>query len=455
MLYILRKGKIMLQSVKIHNFMCIGDFELNLSYALGKAPNGYKTNPYHCFIETGTKSKTRLVPVFAMYGANASGKTTILKAIEHLSLIVNYGFNSNLFIPNRLIEEFGEKDCSGISINFWKEDLNFKYSLCFNETGILKETLFYKDILLFDIENSTICSLSKKLEKSRKNITSYFNERCINAKNHFQIRTFLSAVVEDFPGIDPLLINAREFFLSDLVCMIAVGNDVPAIDGIKLLSATFKGTTEEKEKQAIEEILFYLKKLDIGIIGLQLQRESYSSFIDKSARTKKEKDLYSKLEQFINNTINNSNEKFVYSALTTHLTNKNNPVLLQFSDESAGTQRLVGLVGMLLASIKQGKTILVDELDDSLHILLLVEIIRMFKSKNINNQKSQLIVTLHNTELLASGLLSTSEIGIVRINKTKGSEVFRLSDNKTIRNTDNFRKLYLRGDFGGIPFPYI
>ena len=441
----------MLQSVKIHNFMCIGDFELNLSYALGKAPNGYKTNRYHCFIETDTKSKTRLVPVFAMYGANASGKTTILKAIEHLSFLVNYGFNSNLFIPNRLIEEFGENDCSEISVNFWKEDLNFKYSLCFNETGILKETLFYKDILLFDIENSNICALSKKLEKSRKNIASYFNERCINAKNRFQVRTFLAAVVEEFPGIDPLLINALEFFSTDLVCRISVGNDVPAIDGIKLLSATFKGTTEEKEKQAIEEILFYLKKLDIGIIGLQLQRELFSSFLDKSARTEKEKDFYSKFAQLINN----SNEKFVYSALTTHLTNKNNPVLLQFSDESAGTQRLVGLLGMLLASIKQGKTILVDELDDSLHTLLLVEIIRLFKSKDINNKKSQLIVTLHNTELLASGLLSTSEIGIVRINKTKGSEVFRLSDNKTIRNTDNFRKLYLRGDFGGIPFPYI
>lgn len=423
----------MLQSVKIHNFMCIRDFELNLSYALGKAPNGYKTNPYHCFIETDSKSKTRLVPVFAMYGANASGKTTILKAIEHLSLLVNYGFNSNLFIPNRLIEEFGKNDCSDISVNFWKEDLNFKYSLCFNETGILKESLFYKDILLFDIENSNICALSKKLEKSRKNIASYFNERCINAKNRFQVRTFLAAVVEEFPGIDPLLINAREFFSLDLVCMISVGNDVPAIDGIKLLSATFKGTTEEKEKQAIEEILFYLKKLDIGIIGLQLQRELFSSVIDKNNKTK----------------------KYVSSAITTHLTNKDNPAVLQFADESSGTQRLISLLCVILASIKGGKTVLIDDIDNSLHVLVLIEIIRLFKSKNINHNKSQLLVTLHNTELLASELLSTSEIGIIRINKTKGSEVFRLSDHKTIRNSDNFRKLYLRGDFGGIPFPCI
>lgn len=64
-------------------------------------------------------------------------------------------------------------------------------------------------------------------------------------------------------------------------------------------------------------------------------------------------------------------------------------------------------------------------------------------------------MTIHNTDLLAADLLGLSEVGIVTLRGFEGSKLIRLVDIHGLRNADNFRRRYLRGEFGGIPFPYV
>ena len=139
-----------------------------------------------------------------------------------------------------------------------------------------------------------------------------------------------------------------------------------------------------------------------------------------------------------------------------HQDAEGNEVEFDFTtEESSGTQIVAGLLGIFLAALKTGGTVIVDELDRSLHPLLLIELVRLFKEKRYNEHNAQLIFTAHNTEILDVDILRISEVGIVRKTQQEGTELVRLSDFEGVSNLASFRELYLNGQFAGIPFPYI
>jgi len=81
----------MLVSMSVRNFKSIVDLKIDFSYDEGKAPNGYKKSSLIPFLEPTKKPEDRLVPVMMFYGANASGKSNIVKALSTLKQIVHLG----------------------------------------------------------------------------------------------------------------------------------------------------------------------------------------------------------------------------------------------------------------------------------------------------------------------------------------------------------------------------
>ena len=114
---------------------------------------------------------------------------------------------------------------------------------------------------------------------------------------------------------------------------------------------------------------------------------------------------------------------------------------------------------MILFALKTGSVLLVDELECSLHPLLMREIVMLFKKRSHNPKGAQLIFTTHNTDILDDSILRLSEIALVRKTSANGTLVRRLVDAKRegedIRNVTNFRKQYLAGFYAGIPHPAI
>lgn len=144
----------------------------------------------------------------------------------------------------------------------------------------------------------------------------------------------------------------------------------------------------------------------------------------------------------------------------THKDAAGNPALLDFlKHESAGTQRLAGLIGLILYALKTGGVFLVDELECSLHPLLMREIVLLFKKRRHNPKGAQLIFTTHNTDILDDSILRLSEIALVRKTVANGTLVRRLVDAKKdgedIRNVTKFRKQYLAGFYSGVPHPAL
>ncbi len=127
-------------------------------------------------------------------------------------------------------------------------------------------------------------------------------------------------------------------------------------------------------------------------------------------------------------------------------------------DESNGTQRLFDLAGPVLAALAEGSLLVLDELDCSLHPLLSRKIIAMFQSPSLNKKGAQLVFTTHDTTLMDPNLFRRDQIWIAEKNVDRATELYTLSDIKSsssqrgkTRGTERFDKNYLAGRYGGVP----
>ena len=200
----------------------------------------------------------------------------------------------------------------------------------------------------------------------------------------------------------------------------------------------------QSEELALLEITNLIKKFDIDI-------ENISKEVKNSDISSYNSDLWSNL---IDINTNDKTAKYC-KFYTYHKDLYGNIQKFDLKEESQGTQLLFSMIAIVLSTLKKGGVLLVDELDNSLHPLLLVQITNLFKDKRYNKLNAQLIFTLHCTDLLEDSFIRKSEVGIVTKNKKNGSTFKKLSTYSNLRNAMDFRKRYLNGEFSGIPFAYI
>jgi uncharacterized protein len=122
----------------------------------------------------------------------------------------------------------------------------------------------------------------------------------------------------------------------------------------------------------------------------------------------------------------------------------------EFTDESQGTQRLFSFAGPFFEILRDGKTLFVDELDNSLHPFLVRQLIAMFHDPEINKNGAQLIFTTHDTSLLDPDFLRRDQIWFVSKGKSQASELYPLTD-FSVRKNEAFGRGYLSGRYGALP----
>ena len=133
--------------------------------------------------------------------------------------------------------------------------------------------------------------------------------------------------------------------------------------------------------------------------------------------------------------------------------NKNKHIYsLNFNDESSGTRTLFALAPFLKRAFESTKTIVVDELEKSMHPALVEFIVKLFNDKTINKANSQLIFIAHATNLLTIELLRRDQIWFTEKNPDTGvSELYPL-DSFSVRKDENIQKGYINGRYGAVPF---
>ncbi len=406
----------MLIFLTIKNFRSIVELDMPLTYGEAKAPNGYHGWNTFPFLEMAS---SRAVPVLGLFGANASGKSTVIQALGILQQLLD-GHEPGLFMPNRLHHAISG---TTLSIKGVLPDIGiFEYSINYDDVEIHSETLVCGGRTVFAQTGGDVRmdGLRKKYyEKER--LQDIYRVECLDRSGRHK-KCILSCMAINYAGLNPAVSAVFQTLKEDIE--VFESNSFSCRTGLKMLMSALG--TESDAKGAFAEIETLLRKLDLGIRRMEFHPE-YADGGDGLAE----------------------------AIRTYHDDESGREVQFSFGDESMGTRTAFGLLGVSLAALHTGRTLFIDEIDSSLHSLLVEEVIRLFKDRRYNTSNAQLVFSAHNTDLLDHELLRVSEVGIINKNKISGSTLKRLSDFEGIRNVTNFRKQYLEGRFSGIPFPYL
>lgn len=123
----------------------------------------------------------------------------------------------------------------------------------------------------------------------------------------------------------------------------------------------------------------------------------------------------------------------------------------------SGTTKLFNLSGVLFEALKGGYTLVVDEMDASMHPLISQQLIMLFNDPETNPKNAQLIFNTHDTHLLSSGLLRRDQIWFTEKNHSEETDLYNMMDivfpdGTKPRNDANYEKNHIAGRYGAIPY---
>lgn len=128
-----------------------------------------------------------------------------------------------------------------------------------------------------------------------------------------------------------------------------------------------------------------------------------------------------------------------------------------YMEESEGTRKLISALPVILLALRDGRLVIIDELDAKLHPKLLRYVIALFKNKEINQHGAQLLFTSHDMSTLKNTIFRRDEIWFACENDAHESEIYSLhelrsEDGNRIKNTASYDKQYLEGRYGADPY---
>ena len=196
---------------------------------------------------------------------------------------------------------------------------------------------------------------------------------------------------------------------------------------------------EEKKKK---KILKFMNAADLSITDIFLEKKEFSM-----------EDLHAEMPQSIKEEIaKDLKGKKLTRLFFVHPSSDNGEdVPLELTEESAGTRKLFALAGPWLDVLEKGLVFFVDELDTSLHPLLIRFLLNLLHSPETNRHNAQLVFTTHDTTVLDQTLLRRDQVWFVEKDAANSTRLYPLSDYKP-RKGEALQKGYLYGRYGALPF---
>ncbi len=411
----------MLLQFNVENFMSIKD-EITLT-AFANASKDHEEN----LIRFG---KERILPTLALYGANAAGKTNVFKALTRAIMLVRTSntlqVNSPTGFEPFLFDETTRADKTKMGFLFVNNGKKFEYGFVADSEYVYDEYLYeYKSsrpTMIFERTNVT----DYRFTNSYKHLADY---RFKNTSNKLFMCTATAWNCEE----------TRDAFLWF----------AEQVDTYNLLAIQDNQYLEylDRNKERPEAKDFLLSMLQHAEINIQ-DFEFESKVIDNPAiqlppGLQIDKSLLGPVKQFRLETIHQISAE----------DGSSKTYKMPFNSESDGTKLLFAYGPIIMEALEKGRTIVVDELDNSLHPSLARYLIELFNDARVNKNGAQLIFNSHDISLLNLELFRRDQIYFVEKNNDTGvTDVYSLADFSP-RKSENIQKGYLQGRYGAIPFP--
>lgn len=384
------------------------------------------------------KYRSRLLPTALMFGGNAAGKSNFIHA---LSFMQNYILNSpqsNQGIPGYNPYSFDEITKNGPSefeIEILIDDYIYRYSFTIDAKTVLKEKLVKilttRDQTLFEREYKE----NFRLDESYKNEDQQRLQFVFQGTQENEL--FLSNTVDQNVELFKPIFD----WFDDKLYIVH-----PLAQFLSLMPPILEISSQ------------CLQLLDTSVKRLEFNEVS-RSFLQKEIIDVIEKDL-PQGESII--LVNNLGERYLVhrrddNALelqllySFHESLDGNEYKINFADESDGTKRLFDLLPAFVRPNNADQTtIVIDEVDRSLHSVITKQLFSFFLEKSEKCFDQQIIATTHDLQLMTQDLFRRDEMWIFE-RKENGTELIPLSDFQDIRYDKDIQKSYLEGRMGGIP----
>lgn len=401
----------MLLEFSVKNFLSFKD-KVTLSM-IGNATKGLDDN----YVLVNDK---KVLKTLAIYGANASGKTklfeTLVRVVYMLTNSNNININEKLPIEPFKLDKKSKESPSKFEIRFLAKKIKYVYGFVADKDKIYDEYLYYypngRETKIFDRTKTNTYSFNQKDTKMLNDIASK------TAENKFFLATATNWNYEKTK-------DAYIFLTSDILLF----NDLPDLKDEAL--KRYKNGDDKLKKLALN----YFKQADINIVDYDI--------IESSVPEK----ILDMLPDIIK-----KDAKINTKILSATFKHKNSDEHLTLEEESVGTQIVFYFIPFIVEALKEGKVIIVDELDRSLHPYLTEMIINMFTKKELNKSNAQLIFNTYDINLLKLNILRRDQIWFTeKDNNTASCDLYSLSD-FSVRKDENYEKGYMLGRYGAVPF---
>ncbi len=353
------------------------------------------------------KSNENILKISAFYGANGSGKSNLFKVLQLISGMIK---NSNFLDPNSVLpitpfklDKSSINKPSEFEIKFIDGNIRYVYGFVADTNNIYEEYLTYypngRPVKIFNRKNINSYSFNITDAKKLKDIKEK------NTSNKFFLAT---ATNWNYEKTKP----AYDFITEKLAIIMSYE---------QINDDSYNMYYNDKDKSLKNFALDFLEKADFNVTEYEVIENKYNEYEPN------------------------------YKVSTKHIIN-GDEYEFDILEESRGTQVVFSLIPILKDVLDNGKVLLIDEFDKSLHPYIVKYIVRLFNDIEINKNGAQLIFNTQDTNLLDLELLRRDQIWFAEKNYKDGSSTIYPLDDFPVRKTENVEKGYLLGRYGSVPF---
>lgn len=368
--------------------------------------------------ETIDVNGNKILPLIEINGANASGKTSLLEAMqfmfETITLSNKIDISKDLPTVPFAFSDKARKENSEYEISIALNDYEYRYGFSMNKNGFDEEWLYKK-------------KFSLNTKATQKIVFERIKEK-INFGSSFENHKKTWELFGENTGV-----NTNKLLILSNVAL-------------------------KEENGLFRDIYNYISKFCFKIDNILKQQVSINILTENNL-------LYKKFQKIINefdpcllgieiDELNDEsgNKTYRVSGVHKNIDIKNKEILIPLHGESDGTIKIFNIMPTILKNLETGGLLCIEELDVKLHPLLFKKIVNMYKDKNINKYNAQLIYTSHSTFLFDSNILRRDQIYLVEKDLQGKSNLYSLSAFKNLRCDADYEQKYITGQFGAIPY---
>ncbi len=426
----------MIQEIKIKNFLSFKD-EVRFSF---EATNDKFAEESQVVT---INENTRLLRFAIIYGYNASGKSNLLSVLDFLSYFWSFkpkDLDSGTGVIPFKLDRASADEPSCFEVIFFVGDTKYWYQLELDQYQVYMEKLSYykttQPIMLFERtlkDGQSDVQFNPKAERISATAKEMINVNCLKNTSVFVARNQVNVNL-------PIIDAAKEWIRNQLMDVI--------FPTTGLTSYAQKKASENKELiryivKFLHEADFNITDISTNVISKQLTDEAFKfltednndadeASIKETERIKKERTI-EQIQTTFEHTVENNNGTEIY--------------LMDKKYESSGTMRTFGIEASIFEALKRDAVLPIDELETSLHPMLLEKILFEYLK---TQSRSQLIVTTHNDGLLdlLDDLIRKDSVWFTEKKKSGVTELYKLTDFRGINRLSSIREAYRNKRFG-------